>query len=94
MMKILWRNENYDTFVDSISVVDLLSSDISFNLFNPYTHDKINKINKNLIAEQLDWKVVSIIGLFFPEKNYNDIFNELIEDKQLLLKLYNCLPDY
>ena len=93
MMKILWRD--YNTFVDSISVVDLMLSDnISFSLFNPYTHDKISKINKKSIAEQLDWKVVTIVGLFFPEKNYNDIFKELIEDKQLLLKLYNCFPDY
>ena len=90
-MKTLWRNENYDTFVDSISVVDLMSSYITFSLFNPFTHDKISRINKK---EQLDWKVVTIVGLFFPEKNYNDIFKKLIEDKQLLLKLYNCFPDY
>ena len=77
--------------MDSISVVDLMSSDISFSWFNPYTHDKISKIDKK---DQLDWKVVTIVGLFFPEKNYNDISKELIEDKQLLLKLYNCFPDY
>ena len=78
--------------MDSISVVDLMSSDnISFSLFNPYTHEKIGKIDKK---EQLDWKVVTIVGLFFPKKKYNDIFKELIEDKQLLLKLYNCFPDY
>lgn len=68
-----------------------MAADISFSLFNPYTHDKISKINKKSI---LDWKVVTIVGLFFPEKKYDDIQKELIEDKQLLLKLYNCFPDY
>ena len=91
-MKILWRNKNYDTFVDSIYVHTIMTY-VEFALFNPYTHyDKVNNIDKTSIAEP-HWKLVTIVSMFFPEKKYNNIKKELTEDKQLLLKLYNCFPD-
>ena len=85
-MKILWRNKNYDTFVDSIYVHNIMT-DVEFDMYNPYTYDNV-AINKTSIKH-----VVNIINLFFPEKNYNEIEEELIEDKQLLLKLYKCFPN-
>ena len=92
IMKTLWRNKNYNTFVDSMYVYNIISV-MGFALFNPYTHyDKVNNIDKTSIAEPY-WKLVTIVSLFFPEKKYNNIKKELTEDKQLLLKLYNCFPD-
>ena len=67
-------------------------SNISFYIYNPYTNKFVN-INKTSIAKP-DTKLINIVKLFFPEKTYYDIKNELTEDKQLLLKLYNCFPDY
>ena len=90
MMKTLWRNEDYDTFVDSICVYNFMP-DIGFAVFNPYTTDKINNIDKTSIVKP-DQKIIDIINLFFP---YDDnIEEELIKDKQLLLKVYKCFPDY
>ena len=92
MMKTLWRNEDYDTFVDSICVYNFMP-DIGFAVFNPYTLDKINNIDKTSMVK-LDQKIIDIIKMFFPEKKYDDIEEELIKDKQLLLKVYKCFPDY
>lgn len=86
-MKTLWKNKNYDTFVDSIYVHNIMT-DVEFDMYNPYTYDNV-VINKRSIQH-----IVNIINLFFPEKNFNDIEKELIKDKQLLLKLYNCFPNY
>ena len=92
IMKTLWRNKNYNTFVNSMYVYNIISV-MGFALFNPYTHcNKINNIDKTSIEEPY-WKLVTIVSLFFPEKKYNNIKKELTEDKQLLLKLYNCFPD-
>ena len=93
IMKTLWRNKNYNTFVDSMYVYNIMPV-MGFAIVNPYTHNnKINNIDKTSIVEP-NWKLVTIVNLFFPEKKYNNIKKELTKDKQLLLKLYNCFPDY
>ena len=91
-MKILWRNEDYDTFVDSFSVYNFMSIVTSMYMHNPYTNKFVN-INKTSTVEPAT-KLINIVKLFFPKKTYYDIKNELTEDKQLLLKLYKCFPDY
>ena len=60
-------------------------------MYNPYTHKFIN-IDKTSIAKP-DTRLINILKLFFPKKKYNDIKN-VLTDKQLLLKLYKCFPDY
>ena len=71
-----------------VTYVYNIMPDVKFDMYNPYTYDNA-VINKTTIQH-----VANIINLFFPEKNYNDIEKELIEDKQLLLKLYKCFPNY
>ena len=56
----------------------------SMYIDNPYTTDIVKPTSK----------LIDIIKLFFPKKKRDDIKKELIEDKQLLLKLYKCFPDY
>ena len=86
MMSTLWRNENYNTFVDSMYVYNI-KPDIGFRMFNPHIH------NKTSIKKPYKTTVVDIVNLFFPKKKRDDIIKEL-KDKQLLLKLYKCFPDY
>ena len=89
-MKILWRNEDYDTFVNSFSVYNFMSN-IAFEIYNPYTN-KLNNIDKTSIAKP-DTRLINIVKLFFPEKKHKDIIKEFVKDKQLLLKLYKCFPN-
>ena len=65
--------------------------DIIFVMANPYTNKLVN-LDKTSI-EKPSTKLVNIVNLFFSEKKRDDIKKELIKDKQLLLKLYNCFPD-
>ena len=91
-MRILWKNKFYDIFVNSFCVYNFTSNiALSMCMFNPYTHKSIN-IDKTSIAKP-DTILINILKLFFPKKKYNNIKKEL-EDKQLLLKLYKCFPDY
>ena len=91
-MKILWRNENYDKFVDSFCVYNFMLTIALIYMHNPYTNKYVN-IDKTSIVKPAT-KLINIVKLLFPEKTYNDIEKELIKDKQLLLKLYKCFPDY
>ena len=88
MMRTLWKNKNYDTFVDSIYVYNIMPDVAIFDMYNPYTYNNVVTYKTSIQP------VVNIIKLFFPEKKRDDIIKELIEDKQLLLKLYKCFPDY
>ena len=94
MMRTLWKNEDYDTFVESICAhtVHIFIPDVGFKLYSSIMYEKINNIDKTKI-EKPDWTLINIIKWFFPEKIYRDIKKDLIEDRQLLLKLYNCFPD-
>ena len=96
MMRTLWRNEDHNTIVLSIdihNIVYIFIPDKTFTIGNPYRCGFLN-IDKTSIGPNPDQKVVNIINLFFPEKERDDIIKELIKDKQLLLKLYKCYPDY
>ena len=87
MMKILWKDKKYDKFVNSFYVFNFMP-DISFGMCNPYKYGNI----KTSIAN-LNTRIIDIVKLLFPEKKRDDIIKEL-KDKQLLLKLYKCFPDY
>ena len=89
MMKILWKDKKYDKFVNIICAhsVHFSIQNGRFTVFNPFNYNNA-VIN---IPVQI---VVNIINLFFPEKKRDDIIKELTEDKQLLLKLYKCFPNY
>ena len=91
MMRTLWKNKLYDTFVDSFSVYNFMSIVTSMYMHNPYTNKFVN-INKTSTVNP-DTKLINIIKLFFPKKKHDDIKEELIKDKQLLLKLYKCFPN-
>ena len=96
MMRTLWRNEDHNTIVLSIdihNIVYIFIPDKTFTIGNPYRCGFLN-IDKTSIGPNPDQKVVNIINLFFPEKERDDIIKELTKDKQLLLKLYKCYPDY
>ena len=46
-----------------------------------------------LIKVQYHPTALDILALFFPEKTKGMILNELNNDTQLQLKLYQCFPD-
>ena len=95
-MKIVWRNKDYDKFVNIICIhsVPFSIQNGRFTIFNPFNYNNAEIVIDKTSIEKPVRTVVNIINLFFPEKKRDDIIKELIEDKQLLLKLYKCFPDY
>ena len=94
IMRHLWKDGNHKSYISNIMIDN--NNNIStedypvVDMGNPKT--SLYKMDKSTIVP--DGIVVSAISLFFPEKSYGMIFNELDNDTQLLLKLYQCFPDY
>lgn len=95
-IKCLFKNGNYSRFLNRFSIYNLYRlSDknyIGLHIYNSDICSAFYKIDKTSI-ERPDYTVVKIINLFFPEKSYNDIKEELRKDNELLLRLYRYFPD-
>ena len=91
MMKCLWKDEDHNRYLIQIMIYDNnFTRNVSkVNIHKP--HAFLNKIDKSAISP--DRIVVDILNLFFPEKTKGMILNELNNDMQLQLKLYQCFPD-
>ena len=94
IIRCLWKDENHMSYISNIKIIN--NNNIStteypdVDISNPKTY--LYKLNKSTISP--DGIVVSTISLFFSERSKYMIFDELNNDTQLQLKLYQCFPDY
>ena len=78
IMRHLWKDGNHKGYISNIMIDNNISTEDYpvVDIGNPYT--SLYKLDKSTITP--NGIVVSAISLFFPEKSYGMIYNELDND--------------